>query len=376
MLIFLRQARPDAEVTCACDWPKRVRANYHIPAISINWPRSSNFLFRSLNDLLFKVPGRLVDLFYTFNAARQFDVMIIPGTGILDDFGDRPWGMPYTLFKWCLFARLLGVKIAFVSIGAGPMAHPVNRWLLKSAARFAHYRSYRDSGSKNFMASIGIDTRMDPVYPDLVFNLPIPPSLTTSRQEAEPLSVGIGVMFYQGPTGHADGGQQIYETYVKKITRFVLWLLDHGYRVRLLVGDAIDQHVVDTIINTIRTERVDLPPKQLVAEPAHTYDDLMRQIADTDIVIASRFHNLICALKLNRPVVSLGYRQRHEELLADMGLGAFCQSIENLDVDRLIEQFTTLTSGRKELARIIHDAIVIYQKRLSQQENVLTTMLS
>jgi polysaccharide pyruvyl transferase WcaK-like protein len=101
----------------------------------------------------------------------------------------------------------------------------------------------------------------------------------------------------------------------------------------------------------------------------------MRQIADTDIVIASRFYNLICALKLNRPVVSLGYGQRHEELMAEMGLGAFCQPIEKLDVDRLIEQFTTLTLGRKDFARIIEEATVVYQKRLSEQESSLATML-
>ena len=30
--------------------------------------------------------------------------MIEPGTGILDDFGEGPYGMPFDLFGWCLVA--------------------------------------------------------------------------------------------------------------------------------------------------------------------------------------------------------------------------------------------------------------------------------
>jgi len=376
MVVFLRRARPKAELVCVCGRIQRVLADYHIPVILVNWPRPANFLFWSLNGLLFKVPGRLVDLFYTLKAVQQFDVMIIPGTGILDDFGDRPWIMPYALFKWCLAARITGVRVLFVSIGAGPMNHPLNRWLLKSAARLAHYRSYRDAVSKNFMESIGIDTRMDPVYPDLVFKLQIPPSLAIPREEEDPVRVGVGVMRYYGPTGrHADHGREIYETYVKKITLFVVWLLDHDYRVRLLIGDLDDQIVVDSIVNAVRAEKIGLPIEQFVSEPTQSFNDLTRQIAETDIVVASRFHNLICALKLTKPTISLGYRQRHEELMAETGLGAFCQRIEELDVDRLIDQFTTLALRRKDFARVIRDKTLVYQKRLRLQEDVLTATL-
>ena len=101
-------------------------------------------------------------------------MLIVPGTGILGEFRDRPLGMPLALFGWCLAAKLCGARIAFVSVGAGPIEHPLSRWLIKSAAAMAQYRSYRDTSSKKFMESIGFDTRNDAVYPDLAFKLPAP----------------------------------------------------------------------------------------------------------------------------------------------------------------------------------------------------------
>ena len=71
----------------------------------------------------------------------------------------------------------MGVKIIFASIGAGPIQHPLSRWFMKSAARAAHYRSYRDTVSKAFMESIGFDARNDPIYPDIAFALSAPSAL-------------------------------------------------------------------------------------------------------------------------------------------------------------------------------------------------------
>ena len=100
---------------------------------------------------ILKLPGKLAEFVEACWRVRKVDIMIIPGTGILDDFGERPLGMPFDIFKWCLAARIAGARIAFVSIGAGPIGHPLSRWLMTAAARLAHYRSYRDAISRDFM---------------------------------------------------------------------------------------------------------------------------------------------------------------------------------------------------------------------------------
>src|SRR5262249_39800526 len=137
-------------------------------------------------------------------------------------------------------------------------------------------------------------------------------------------------------------GADIFAGYLKKVTRFLIWLLDRGHNVRILTGDTGDQHVVQDLMTAVAAEGRIVPPERLVAEPILSLHDLMKQIALTDIVVATRFHNVVCALKLGRPTISIGYADKNDALLADMGLGDFCQHIESLDVDLLIKQFITL----------------------------------
>jgi polysaccharide pyruvyl transferase WcaK-like protein len=372
MLTFLQGLRPDANLTCICPVPDKVREDYRVLALP-DRPSSTDFngFVRLLNRRL-----HLLGWIYTIRQVRKLDLLIIPGTGILDDYRTGPWGIPYVLFRWCLSAKLSGTEVWFVSIGAGPIHHPLSRWLMKCAATVAQYRSYRDGVSKEFMMSVGFDTRTDPVYPDLAFRLPAPKFLTPRRADGEALTVALGVMSYGGWRHDHDRGADIFAGYLQKVTRFLTWLLDRGHNVRILTGETSDQHAVEELMRAVAAEGRIVPPERLVAEPILSLHDVMRQIALTDIVVATRFHNVVCALKLGRPTISIGYADKNDALLADMGLGDFCQHIESLDVDLLIKQFITLADKREEHEKRIREVNRAYQQRLAHQDALLASKLS
>ncbi len=50
-----------------------------------------------------------------------------------------------------------------------------------------------------------------------------------------------------------------------------------------------------------------------------------------EVVVASRFHNVICALRLARPTISIGYAGKNHHLMRQMGLEDYSQDIEHLD---------------------------------------------
>jgi polysaccharide pyruvyl transferase WcaK-like protein len=102
--------------------------------------------------------------------------------------------------------------------------------------------------------------------------------------------------------------------------------LDGGRQVRLFTGDQSDESVVAEILSDLRTYRPKLDSSHVVAEPASTLQDLMRQMAAVDTVVATRYHNVLCALKLSKPTLSIGYATKNDVLMAGMGLGEFCQS--------------------------------------------------
>jgi polysaccharide pyruvyl transferase WcaK-like protein len=218
------------------------------------------------------------------------------------------------------------------------------------------------------MKSIGVDAAYDPVYPDLVFSLQTPRIDPEKRGIGKPLTVGVGVMNYAGWSHDSPDGEKIREEYIAKITQFVLWLLDAGYRVRLLIGNQSDCATVDEVIARASAKLPRCSDESLIAEPAHSLEELMRQISSTDIVVATRFHNIVCALKVAKPVISLGYAKKNEILLREMGLGEFHQETEKIDVALLIRQFEKLIREREQLGARIRDTTRFYEKRLLRQE--------
>jgi polysaccharide pyruvyl transferase WcaK-like protein len=98
-----------------------------------------------------------------------------------------------------------------------------------------------------------------------------------------------------------------------------------------------------------------------------TPDDVLAAVAATDLVVATRFHNVVAGLMLGRPVISVGYAKKNDVLLADMGLGAFCQHIETLDVERLQAQFSELAAGAGPAAEQICRRVDHYRRQLDAQ---------
>lgn len=370
VLNTLRAERADADVLCICGVPERIGREFRVSAIGINWRPRQRWL-RGLNRVLGGVPGELVSLVRAARHLGRLDTLIVPGTGILDDYGTGPLGMPYWLFRWSLLARLVGTPVAFLSVGAGPIGNPLSRWLMRTAAGLAAYVSYRDADSRAFMRRIGCDTRLHAVCPDVAFALPEPPGMRPPRAEGEALTVGVGIMSYNGWRGDKASHTAVYETYLARMQRFILGLLERGYRVRLLMGDASDRPTVAHLTAALAGHPA--AADKLVAEPASSLHDVMRQIVDTDVVVATRYHNVVAALKLGRPTLSIGYAKKNDVLLAAMGLGGFSQAIEDLDVDRLIAQFEALVAERKELERRLAEANAAFRVRLRRQETVLLT---
>jgi polysaccharide pyruvyl transferase WcaK-like protein len=260
----------------------------------------------------------------------------------------RPWQTPYLMFLLCASGRLAGTKVALLSVGTNVVNQQLTRWLITSAARLAHYRSFRDAVSREAMARMGLDVSGDAVYPDVVFSLAGRPV-----EETRPAAVGVGVMDYSGANEDRRQADELRESYVRKMTTFVLWLVENDRPVRLFTSDSADEPIVARIAASVRTRHPDLPPARLIAEPVTSMDELMRQTASVGTVVATRYHNVLYALKLGRPAVAIGYAAKHEDLMAEMGLSRYCQSAKALDVDRLIEQFTELESRSADLRLMI-----------------------
>ena len=377
MLRFLRRVAPHERLLCICGDPDAVvERDFGLEAVPI-YPSPRIPIRGRVGVLLRKIAGRAGLWLHALRQLKRLKVLIVPGMGVLDDFAVSPLGWPQDILSWCVMGRLMGVKIIFASIGAGPIHHPLSRCFMKMAARAAHYRSYRDNVSKVFMESIGFDARNDPIYPDIAFALPAPAASDRHEGEGRPLTIGVGVMAYHGWRNDPARGAETYAGYLEKMTRFVVWLLDRGYLVRLLMGDEADRRAVDDLLRAVRSQRPDRAEDALVLvfAPAQTLHDVMQQMADTDIVVATRYHNVVCALRTGKPTISIGYAAKNDALLAEVGLAEFCQHVERLDLELLKTQTAQLIAERATFESKLRDALARIQTRLREQEALLAVMI-
>lgn len=371
MLLTLKALRPDARLLCVCSNPKVIEARFGIAAMSVGGTAFANRLPQFLNRLLMNLPRRLHLL---CSALAQFgggDLLVIPGTGILDDFQEKAFGWPLVIFCWCLAARIRNTKIAFVSIGAGPIDGRLSRWFLLSAGRMASYRSYRDDYSMNYMKSLGIDVSKDHRFPDIAFDLPFPVAETTPPPRTM-LSVGVGVMQYRGWRSGDPRAADIYETYVAKISGLVAWLIGEGHRVCLLIGDTTDERARNDILGRLEKSVAAGDRHHIETGSGGSLHEIMQQIATVDITIASRYHNLVCSLKLGRPTISLGYARKNDDLMEDFGQRTYCNHIETFEADELISLVRRLIADRSGAERMI----AIANERIRSQLNDQTDLLA
>src|SRR5207245_10006043 len=102
------------------------------------------------------LPQELAFLARSYRTLRGTDLVLVAGSGQLNDYWGGPWAFPFTLLEWSLMARASGAKMAFLSLGAGPLRTPLGKIFIKQAVRRADYRSYRDEDSRRCIVALGI----------------------------------------------------------------------------------------------------------------------------------------------------------------------------------------------------------------------------
>ena len=373
VLRYLRTDHPEAIVDAMCKGPETVTGRYGIPARTMNWYQRYERTASGLPSIMLRLAGKGIDVFRTASWVSRHDVVIVPGMGTMEaSLPLTSWGLPYSFLVLCTSARLFGAKVAFVSVGAGVVRRRATRVLLDASARLAFYRSYRDTPSLDMMRERGLDTSRDHVYSDLAFGIPPLPC-----GPGDPSVVGVGVMGYRGGNDDRRQAAAIHASYVATMKSFVRWLIDNGRSVLILIGDENepDKLVGEQILADVRAYRPDLEPERAVAKCASSFTELMEAMAPVGTVVATRFHSVVCALRLGKPVVSLSYAPKFTALLADMGLAEFCQSAKSPAADVLIAQFTELEKRQEELRQAIAAGNAARERDVAAQFAELSAVL-
>jgi len=306
-------------------------------------------------------------LIQCYRNLKGIDLLIIAGSQQLIDYIGGPWAHSYTLFKWTLLAKAVNAKVAFVSVGVGPIRSTLGKFFASKSLMLASYRSYRDESSRAFVQTLGVSGQ-NAVFPDLVYSLQIDAPLNDGvGRESLPI-VGINPVPFLDEQYWLGANAHRYELYVNKLATFALWVIQRGYRILFFPTQLrLDPPVINDIKNILKVKADGDLNQKIVDKPICSFDDLVSAICITDIVVATRFHGIVIPYVLNRPVLGIAYQRKSVDLMAQMGQAEYVVDINSFDIDSLKTRFISLETRSAAIQDEIQQRKFVFRRALQNQ---------
>jgi polysaccharide pyruvyl transferase WcaK-like protein len=313
------------------------------------------------------VAGELLCVARARRMLRRVDLLLIGGGGQLSDHFGGVWGFPFLLLKWCFLAKASRKKIAFISVGAGPLNSGLSRRFVIWALSLADYRSFRDRASLELVERMGFSPGCH-VRPDLAYSLPLPDVTSVFSQGGTARVVGLNPFPYYDPRYWPVGRPAAYRAYLETLARFVEWLMRNDYTVMLLPTQLrADALVIEDLKATLAAYAPPPLVGRLVEPRLWTVDDLLFQISRTGLMVATRFHAILMSFLLGKPVLGLSNHRKMDELMRDMGQESYLLSLADLDLDVLIRTFKDLEANGYEISGEVWLRVQRHRKTLESE---------
>jgi polysaccharide pyruvyl transferase WcaK-like protein len=334
-------------------------------------------LFHTLKlaiNMVGSVRGALLEIVFLVRSYRRLSrvsLLVIAGSQQLSDAVGGCWGFPYTVFKWSLLARVRGIPVAIVSVGAGPLISTLSRWFVRRTVWMAEYRSYRDDVSRTTVRDLGIQDPGD-VVGDLAFSLP------SEDNRATPLSdtVVINPMPFVWQDYDERTERRLYERYIVTLASFIVWLRERGYAVRLVPTQLrTDPIAIDDVERRVHELRPDASDRVRVAHVA-TLTDLLAILNSVRFVVATRFHGAVLACYAARPVLALAYHPKTYDLMAQVGQPQCALPAQDLRLESLQAAFIDLETRADRVAEGIAAHVQQVRQKLAGQYEQLEGLVA
>jgi polysaccharide pyruvyl transferase WcaK-like protein len=158
-----------------------------------------------------------------------------------------------------------------------------------------------------------------------------------------------------------------YSSFMQALTLFGVWLLEQQFALNLFCSDiGTDPPVVNDLEARLRGAARHDPPG-VAAVAVESLDDLLSAISSMEYVITSRFHGVVFAHLLGKPVIALSYHAKTRALMSRMGLSAYCLDLHNIDLAGLQTAFVSLLRNSAQIKRDMAEELAHYKRALGEQ---------
>lgn len=377
------QRWPEAEIATFTMNPERTAELYGIPSYPLkrhrweigyrpskaiaNKPQTKLFRWlRNTRMLAVRLPRAFIAESSFMAASRQLlkssDVLVLCGGGQLTERSGA-WGFPYTVFTWFVIAKSVGTRCIVLNVGAGPLRRFFGKLFVLRALRLADYVSFRDKESQSLVQSIGFKGNTV-VFPDNVYSLQVPVQ-PQSASEGKPI-VGMAPMQYPvDPPFDAASDKVTYQALIAKFATFASALVSRSCVLEFFGTDVSqDPDAVEDLRSVLQSDHGVTPSPFL---PVSSVDDLLSRMSAMDYVVTCRFHGVVFAHLLNKPVIAISPHPKVKDLMNALGLSKYCVDIRTFEPHALAQIFDDLVQHSDFVKAQMAESLASYQDNLRMQ---------
>lgn len=273
---------------------------------------------------------------------RGKDLLLLAGGGLIHDHW--PIVIPRYL-AWSMLARAMGLRIAWVGVGVGPIRRGWARRLAGRAVRLADLVTVRDEASAEIVRSVSPGTR-PAVIPDPAYFLPLPPVAARS---------GTAIIVRPPVPADASRGPAL----AGALADLALRRAAAGHEVVLvameLAHDADFARMVAERVAAAGGPRPEVRPLSL--DPATA----LAELATFDEAVSLRLHGLILCALAGTPCVPIVYDDKVAGAAAFLGLGEHAVPLAGVSGEILLDRLAGVATGlsreavRQRVAEIRED---------------------
>ncbi len=253
----------------------------------------------------------------------------------------------------------------FLNVGAGPLTDLLTKFFVTRTLHAADYVSFRDKPSQALARNIGFAGESQ-VFPDNVYGLEVcTPRVVGSRKREHPI-VGISPLAYPNESMFSTFEQKtIYADVIAKFALFASSLARRSYSIALFGTDiGEDPAIIEDLRTALRDRHnVATPPY----EPIKVADELFSKMSTMDYVVTCRFHGIVFAHLLNKPVLAISPHPKVADHMSALGLSKYCVDIQKFDPNLLADTFEALVCERDDIKDRMAASLAKYKSLLKGQ---------
>jgi polysaccharide pyruvyl transferase WcaK-like protein len=227
------------------------------------------------------------------------------------------------------------------------------------------YVSFRDLQSQELSRRIGFAGKSE-VSSDSVYSLEPSELGVDGPARRDRLTVGIAPLPYCNPrTDPAEKDQQRYDEFIQKMAAFASHLHRRSYALMLFGSDiGVDPLAIEDLQEVLRERHNHIAGQ---AASVESIEELLRSISNCDYVVTCRYHGVIFAHLLLKPVLALSPHPKVRDLMQDLGLERYCVDIQTCDHGSLIQMFEALVRNSNEIKQQMTRTLAVRKSSLMME---------